>query len=169
MKRILIPVFAAVALAGTPVLAQQSGSQSQGSGSSNMQNQGSASSAMQNMTAREAVRHAMEQSGFTNVRFIDAAYLVQAQSPSGERVVMFIDVPDSLVGGGQGGSQSGSMGGGSQSGVVSDSAEKSGSGVQTGVQKMTGSGSGSTGGGSGSTGSGSSGSSGSSSGSGSSN
>jgi hypothetical protein len=54
------------------------------------------------MSARDAVRHAMTQSGFKNVQFVDAAYLVAAEAPNGRRVMMFVDLPDHLMGSGSG-------------------------------------------------------------------
>jgi hypothetical protein len=44
----------------------------------------------------------MTQSGFKNVQFVDAAYLVAAEAPNGRRVMMFVDLPDHLMGAGSG-------------------------------------------------------------------
>jgi hypothetical protein len=41
----------------------------------------------------EQLRSALQQAGFSDIRILDAAYLVQAQSPDGRQVTMFVDPP----------------------------------------------------------------------------
>ena len=40
------------------------------------------------------LRHTLQQAGFKDVTIVDANYVVQAQSPSGDQVMLFINPPE---------------------------------------------------------------------------
>ena len=65
--------------------------------------------------SQEQVRKSLEQAGFTNVRILDSAYLVQAQGANGETVTMMIDSASSMASGSSGGMMGGGMMGGTGS------------------------------------------------------
>ena len=48
-------------------------------------------------TMRHAVRSRLRQAGFTDVAFLDAAFVVAAVGPDGERVTMVIDAPETMI------------------------------------------------------------------------
>lgn len=43
--------------------------------------------------SHDKLRQSLEQAGFKNVTVVDATYLVRAQSPHGDQVMMLIDPP----------------------------------------------------------------------------
>lgn len=129
MRHVIIAA-AALALGVLPATAQSGSSGGQPAGAqkgSQAQTQGQSShmSAM----SQDKLRKTLQQSGFTDIQIVDAAYIVHAKTSDGNMVVMYIDPPGSATRA----SQSGSSG-----------------------QSTTGSASPSSGSGSGSTGSGSS-------------
>lgn len=91
MRTSVLCFVAALGLLATPAMAQssgQTGSQQQGQ---------SAASSQQDMQmqamSRDRLAKSLEQAGFKNVTVVDATYLVQAQSPHGDQVMMLIDPP----------------------------------------------------------------------------
>lgn len=106
MKNLLwTTALAGVMLAAAPglALAQSSGQQQQTA----QQGQGGQAQAM--AMSQESLRSALESAGFSNIQIVDATYLVRAQSPDGEQVVMFLDPPPQMAqAGGTSGQQQGS-------------------------------------------------------------
>jgi hypothetical protein len=96
----------AAALLAVPAFAAQpagqaSGQAMQGSGGQQarggQQAQNGASSAQQQewqAMSQAQLRSSLEKAGYKNIRVVDAAYVVEAQGPSGEQVVMYINPPD---------------------------------------------------------------------------
>ncbi|MFL9824081.1 PepSY domain-containing protein [Rhodoplanes sp. SY1] len=78
------------------VVRRQKGSQAQG--------QSSHISAM----SQDKLRKTLQQSGFTDIQIVDAAYIVHAKTSDGNMVEMYIDPPTSVTRSSQSGSQSGS-------------------------------------------------------------
>ncbi len=75
--------------------------------------------------SQDQLRKSLEQAGFTNVRVLDSAYLVQAQGANGEMVMMMIDASGSMA---SGSSSGGMMGGGMMGGNMTGGAGAGGSG-----------------------------------------
>lgn len=114
MRRITIPALAAVAaLAASPALAQSSGQQ---------QAQQPAPQPKATAMGKDKLRQSLEKAGFSEVRVVDATYMVSARTAEGERVMMFIDPPSAMTMGGQaqqGGSGAGDAAkGGQQKGAA---------------------------------------------------
>ena len=105
MRTMLLSSVTVLALFATPALAQSSGNQSGGQqqGKSAGNQQGTQIQAM----TQDKLRGSLEKAGFKDVTVLDAAYLVQAQSPDGDQVMMFINPPSS---GGSSASASGTSG-----------------------------------------------------------
>ena len=77
-----------LAMATVPAVAQQSGTQSQGSPNA------AAQAASQPPAAVQAkLRQSLEQAGFKEVKIVDATYLVHARTSDGNMAVMYIDPP----------------------------------------------------------------------------
>jgi hypothetical protein len=113
-----IPAIAAAALLATPALAQsQSSSQA---GKSATGQQGMQPHAM----SQQKLRGALEQAGFKQVTVLDAAYLVQAQSPDGEQVMMLINPPSTGGASASAGGASGSMTGTGSAGAGSSGGQQ---------------------------------------------
>ena len=107
---------------------------------------------------QDKVRKSLEQAGFTNIRILDSAYLIQAQGANGEAVTMVIDTAGpggaaaSGSSGGMGGMMPGGMMGGMGTHMGGPNKDGSSSGGTSGNSATTGSGpGGSTGTGSGTT------------------
>jgi len=85
---------------------------------------------------QDKVRKSLEQAGFTNIRILDSAYLVQAQGANGEAVTMVIDTAGP-GGSAASGSSSGGMGGmtpgGSMGGMGTHMGGSSGNSATTGT------------------------------------
>lgn len=83
------------------------------------------------MTSQEKVLKALGTAGYTDAEIMDAAYMVRAQTPDGETVLMMIDTSGRIMGAqkaSQGGTQSGSSASGSDaSGSSSTGSDASGS------------------------------------------
>lgn len=106
MKRLLLTTAlatAAFALAPELGLAQSSDQQQARSAQ-----QGQTGQTQSLAMSQDALRRALEGAGFSNIQIVDATYLVRAQSPDGEQVVMFLDPPRQMAQAGQG--QQGSAG-----------------------------------------------------------
>lgn len=89
------------------------------------------------VASQKKVLDALKSAGYEDASIMDAAYLVQANTPDGERVVMMIDTSGRVMGaqrqGGQQGSQSGQPSSGqSSSGMSSGSDTSSGSDMSSG-------------------------------------
>lgn len=80
--------------------------------------------------SQDQLRKSLEQAGFTNVRVLDSAYLVQARGANGEMVTMVIDSSGSMASGSSsGGMMGGGMsGGGMMGGNMMGGAGQSGTG-----------------------------------------
>jgi hypothetical protein len=105
MRSMLIPAVAAAALLATPALAQSQQQTGQAGKSATTGQQGMQAQAM----TQDKLRSSLEQAGFKQVTVLDAAYLVQAQSPNGEQVMMFINPPSTGGASASAGGASGSM------------------------------------------------------------
>ena len=125
MRTMLLSSVTVLALCATPALAQSSGSQSGGQqqGKSAGNQQGTRIQAM----TQDKLRGSLEKAGFKDVTVLDAAYLVQAQSPDGDQVMMFINPPSSGGSSAGAGGTSGSTAGTGSAGGASGSG---GSGTQ---------------------------------------
>lgn len=126
---------AIMALGVLPAAAQSGSSAGSSIGSSSAAQKGSQAQGQSShisAMSQDKLRKTLQQSGFTDIQIVDAAYIVHAKTSDGNLVVMYIDPPTSVTRSSQSGSQSGSSG-----------------------QSTTGSASPSSGSGSGSTGSGS--------------
>lgn len=75
--------------------------------------------------SQEQIRKSLEKAGFTNVRILDSAYLVQAQGANGEMVTMMIDTAGGV------GAMSGSSGSGTTSGTGPGGSTGSSAGTTT--------------------------------------
>ncbi|MFO1039631.1 MAG: hypothetical protein U1E45_22535 [Geminicoccaceae bacterium] len=73
---------------------------------------------------QQKLRSDLEKAGFSNVNVLDAAYLVQAQTSDGNRVMMFINPPS--MGNAGAGSSGSSSSGSSTSGSGSSGTSTSG-------------------------------------------
>ncbi|MEF2553465.1 hypothetical protein VQ042_19240 [Aurantimonas sp. A2-1-M11] len=111
MKKLLLATTM-IALGVSPSMAQSSDTNNAAS-----TNGGDTSSSASSMSAedmvvsQEKVLKALETAGYTDAAIMDAAYMVQAQTPDGEMVLMMIDTSGRVMGAqkaSQGGSQSGS-------------------------------------------------------------
>lgn len=96
MYKSLIGALAVVGLAAVPSLAQTTQNQPAGQQPAGQQSQAQpAQTPEQQMQSRiasqEQVRGALNTSGFQEVTFVDAAYLVTALAPSGETVMMVVN------------------------------------------------------------------------------
>jgi hypothetical protein len=125
MRTMLLSSVTALALFATPALAQSPGNQAGGQqqGKSAGSQQGTQIQAM----TQDKLRGSLEKAGFKDVTVLDAAYLVQARSPDGDRVMMFIDPPSSGGSSASAGGTGGSATGTGSAGAVSGSG---GSGAQ---------------------------------------
>ncbi|MBP2311113.1 hypothetical protein [Azospirillum soli] len=83
-----------------------------------------------NAMNQDQLRKSLEQAGFTNVRVLDSAYLVQAQGANGETVTMMIDSSGSMA---SGSSSGGMMGGGMMGGGMSGGGMMGGTGSAGGT------------------------------------
>ena len=122
MRMSLLCSIAAIGLLATPALAQSSNQ----AGSSQKQGQSSASSQQSpkiQAMSQDRLQKSLEQAGFKNVTVVDATYLVEAQSPHGDRVMMLIDPPPA-------GMASASGGGSSSSGSSQQQQNQGGSSTQ---------------------------------------
>ena len=101
---------------------QQAGGQQQGSNSKQAQGgaqQGQGGSQQWRAMSQGQLRHTLQQAGFKDVTIVDATYVVQAQSPSGDQVMLFINPPEvssaaNASGGDTGGQSTTSHGGASR-------------------------------------------------------
>lgn len=101
MRTFLLSSIAAVGLLAAPAMVQAADQQ---------QDQSTASASQDDQTramTQERLLKSLQGAGFTNVTVVDATYLVRAQGPDGNRVMMLIDPPAP----GTGGSASGGSGG----------------------------------------------------------
>ena len=101
MRAVLIPAAIAAALAAAPAFAAQPGNQAadqpaQAAGGQQGQSGQAQNGAQQQWQAmsQAQLRGSLEKAGYKNIRIVDAAYVVEAQGPSGEQVVMYINPPD---------------------------------------------------------------------------
>jgi hypothetical protein len=78
---------AALGLLATPAMAQTSGQQQGQSAASSQQDM------QMRAMSRDRLAKSLEQAGFKNVTVVDATYLVAAQSPNGDQVMMLVDPP----------------------------------------------------------------------------
>ncbi|WP_148227546.1 hypothetical protein [Fulvimarina pelagi] len=78
------------------------------------------------VASQEKVLNALEEAGYTDAEIMDAAYMVQAQTPDGEQVLMMIDTSGRVMGA-QRAPESGAAANGSSSSTDSMDSE-SGSG-----------------------------------------
>lgn len=113
-------LVAAMAIGSTAALAQsQQSGQSGTSGSSSSQSTQAASSAVPKAMTQDKVRQVMRDAGFTDVKILDASYLVQASTKDGDQILVVLNPPmmdrsgQPAATGSTGGSSGGS---GSQSG-----------------------------------------------------
>ena len=88
MRTVLLSSVAALGLLATPVLAQSSDQQQGQSGKSPQQQD-----AQVHAMSQQKLQKSLQQAGFKNITVVDATYLVSAQSPNGDRVMMLIDPP----------------------------------------------------------------------------
>ncbi|GGK54728.1 hypothetical protein [Salinarimonas ramus] len=101
MLKVLVTATALTAAAAFPALAQSSGQSGQ-TGQSGQQAPQQAQGQMTQeqmqtrLASQQQVREALTMSGFEEVTFLDAAYLVSAQAPSGEMVMMVVN-PSGLM------------------------------------------------------------------------
>ena len=88
------------------------------------------------VASQKKVLDALKSAGYEDASIMDAAYLVQANTPDGERVVMMIDTSGRVMGaqrqGGQGSQSGQSSSGQSSSGMTSGSDTSSGSDMSSG-------------------------------------
>lgn len=128
MYKSITGALAIAAVATVPAIAQtatqnQPGQQPQAQGSQTQGSQTPEQQMQSRIASQEQVREALNTSGFEEVSFVDAAYLVTATAPSGETVMMVVN-PSGMMSGilgneptstssttGQGGSSSGSASG----------------------------------------------------------
>lgn len=104
MKKLLIATTA-LALGMGPALAQSSDSSSDMSNSSSTTMSSSSDSSSNSsmstedmVASQDKVLKALEDAGYTNAEIMDAAYMVQAQTPDGEQVLMMIDTSGRVMG-----------------------------------------------------------------------
>lgn len=84
-------VLTALAFGSTAALAQsQSGTPAPSSSSQSAQ---SASSAMPKAMSQDKVRQVMKDAGFTNVKILDATYLVQVSTKDGDQMLVVLNPP----------------------------------------------------------------------------
>lgn len=84
-------VLTALAFGSTAALAQsQSGTPAPSSSSQSAQ---PASNAMPKAMSQDKVRQVMKDAGFTNVRILDATYLVQGSTKDGDQILVVINPP----------------------------------------------------------------------------
>ncbi|MCK5933070.1 MAG: hypothetical protein KAG89_12965 [Fulvimarina manganoxydans] len=92
-----------------PALAQSDSNNSNSSSSSDMSSSSSNSSANAGMSSeamvasQSKVLNALKQAGYTDAEVMDAAYLVRAQTPDDETVIMMIDTSGRVIGSSAGG------------------------------------------------------------------
>lgn len=82
------------------------------------------------VASQEKVLKALETAGYSDAAIMDAAYMVQAQTPDGEMVLMMIDTSGRVLGAqraSQGNSQTGSSASGSDASNPSSTGESSSS------------------------------------------
>ncbi|MAU96800.1 MAG: hypothetical protein CMP81_13070 [Fulvimarina sp.] len=84
------------------------------------------------VASQKKVLDALKSAGYEDASIMDAAYLVQANTPDGERVVMMIDTSGRVMGAQRQGGQQGSQSGQSSSGMSSGSDTSSGSDMSSG-------------------------------------
>lgn len=106
MRARYIPVVALAALLASPAFAQTSKQQDSQSGQQAAQKSGQQGT-QQGTMSQDKLRSQLESAGFTSIEIVDAAYLVRARGPDGDRVLMYIDPPNNMAGG-TGSSASGS-------------------------------------------------------------
>lgn len=129
MRFAYVPALAVAALLAGPAWAQQQNPEAQAGQQMQAQTGQQGQQSQQASTQmRDQLRQTLQQVGFTNVQILDTAYLVQADSPHGETVIMMVNPPPMSAGmsgsgtgttagaaGGSGGGTSG--GGGTQQGT----------------------------------------------------
>lgn len=94
---------------GTAALAQQSSSGSD-----------MAKKSQPTAMTQDKLKQSLEKAGFTNVRVVDATYMVHARSSDGDNVIMYIDPPSAgSASASSGSSTSGSSSGSGSSGTSS--------------------------------------------------
>lgn len=100
MYKLLTTVFASVALAATPALAQTTqgqSSQGQTQTQATPQSQGGAQSGQHTMSSeqmavsQQRVIQSLTQAGLKDVQIMDAAYLVQATTQEDEQIMMIVN------------------------------------------------------------------------------
>lgn len=101
--RFLLAGTALAAMFAVPALAAGTTSQTTAGQS------GSGQTVQMQAMSQDKLRSTLEQAGFQDIQIIDAAYLVRAQSPDGDQVMMFLNPPASAT-------QAGMQGSGSQAG-----------------------------------------------------
>jgi hypothetical protein len=94
MRMAMLGLTSAVALAAVPAFAQSSNQ----SGQQGKSASGQQSPQIQAMS-QEKLRSSLQKAGFSNVKVLDAAYLVQADTSDGNQVMMFINPPSPGSGG----------------------------------------------------------------------
>lgn len=87
-------ILAAMAFGATAASAQSSGqSGTAGSSSTSSQATQASSGAMPKAMSQDKVRQVMKDAGFTNVRILDATYLVQASTKDGDQILVVLNPP----------------------------------------------------------------------------
>lgn len=87
-------ILAAMAFGATAASAQSSGqSGTAGSASTSSQSTQASSGAMPKAMSQDKVRQVMKDAGFTNVRILDATYLVQASTKDGDQILVVLNPP----------------------------------------------------------------------------
>lgn len=104
-----IPVILAIGVLGTSSFAQQTSPIAD-----------TAKKQQLSAMTQDKLKQSLEKAGFTNVRVVDATYMVHAQTSDGNNVVMYIN-PPSVGSAATGGSSGASGTGTSGSGATTDS------------------------------------------------
>lgn len=87
MRTFVLSSIAAVGLLAAPAMVQAADQQQGQPGTSASQDD------QTRAMTQERLLKSLEGAGFTNVTVVDATYLVRAQGPDGDRVMMLIDPP----------------------------------------------------------------------------
>lgn len=115
MRVSILAAIAAGAAVALPAAAQTSSPGASGSSGTAGQQSGGAQAGSQSLVVpRGEIRSELEKAGFKNVRILDAAYLVQAETSANEAVLMVVNpsgqMRNVLGGGASGAQQSGGSG-----------------------------------------------------------
>ncbi|MDF1585037.1 hypothetical protein [Marinimicrococcus flavescens] len=105
MRARYLSALALAAALATPAFAQSGKSSDQSSQQAGQK--ATAQSTQQQTMSQEKLRSQLEKAGFSKIEIIDAAFLVRAEGPDGDKVLMYIDPPNNMADG-TGSSASGS-------------------------------------------------------------